>query len=144
NADTANTGGDAGVVGTGGDRDSLTYFEGGPLAISGTNIGVLQNAGVCVRQKRVKRSPRDADSKVVGIQMGKRVEGEVGGSVTRSTAGSSTAGSACARSRLRRKAYRLRQSKSELSYFVPIDFEDGDIYNHLGTGTIEIIEQLLG
>ena len=78
-ADAGDAGGDAGVVGAGGDGDLLADLERGALAVGGADAGVLQDAGVGVGEQRVERAAGDADGEVGGVEVGERVEREVGG-----------------------------------------------------------------
>lgn len=142
--DAGDAGGDAGVIRPGGDGDLLAYFELGVLAIGSTDAGVLEDACIRIRQKRVERAAGDADGKVGGIEMSKRVEGEVGG--RRGCAGCRGASSSSRRrgTGLWGEANRLRQGETEVAHLVAIDFENRYIDHHFGAGSVKVVDELLG
>jgi hypothetical protein len=91
-ADAGHAGGDACIVGAGGDRNPLADLEVRGLAVGSTDAGILQDAGVGVAEKRVERAAAKTNGEVVGVEMGERVEGEVGGRGCGATRGWRAAG----------------------------------------------------
>ena len=70
NADAADTG----LERSRGHRDAVADLERGLLVVEGANLRVLDDLGVAVAQQRGKRRRRDADLKIVGIQVRELVE----------------------------------------------------------------------
>src|SRR6185312_11417049 len=101
---------DSGVIGAGGDGNLLADLERGPLAIGGADVGILKDARVRVREQSVESRAADTHRKVGSVEMGERVEGEVGRRCRRVSSTGTGAG-ACrrrSRSRLRRNTDLLR------------------------------------
>ena len=146
-ADAGDAGGDAGVVGSGRDWDSLTDLQIRVLAVGGANTGILQDAGVDVGEQRVDGASGDADSEVVGVEVSQRVEGEVGrsGGSGGAAAGRRGAGSGRGSGKgLGSDADGGGKRDPDIALDVAADLEDGDVDDDFGTGTVEIVQQLLG
>ena len=140
-ADAGYAGGHAGVVGTGGDGDLLTDFEGGALAVGGADAWVLQDAGVDIGQKCVDGAAGERDSEIIRVEALEVGEGEAARGRGRGGRGGCRSGRLL---ELRGEADRRRERDAEGADFVAIDLEDRDVDDDLGAGTVEVVDEFFG